>query len=61
MPDASRTMRYDTPLKCDADAAHAASEIDDYDGAAPEGFATSVLFIGAALAVVGIAAYAVFR
>jgi hypothetical protein len=44
-----------------AGAAHAASEVDDYDGAAPEGAAFAVLLIAAAIAIVGIAAWAVFR
>lgn len=37
-------MTNDFEQSFPAGAAHAASEVDDYDGAAPEGFAISVAF-----------------
>jgi hypothetical protein len=41
------------------EAAHAASELDDYEDAAPEGFALSSLFVVAAVMCIAIAAWAV--
>lgn len=42
------------------EAAHAASEMDDYDAAAPEGFGIAVIFLVAAIAAIGLSAWAVF-
>jgi hypothetical protein len=43
-----------------AGAAHSASDVDDYDGAAPEGFAIAFLGWLATLGVVGLALWAKF-
>jgi hypothetical protein len=43
-----------------AGAAHAASDVDDYDGAAPEGFAIAGLGLVATVALIAAALWAVF-